>query len=162
MRVRDGGAVLLLLDTEGMLVTGTARAHRRVLEVAVFERCGLLLDTSEHAAALTDRGIVRALLARAGRFGDDEVDWVLELARDLYPHRAWKALPGCAVEGMPHALAALRAAGHRFALCTGDLEAIARVKLEHAGLTATLDGVPGAFGEDAEDRADLPAIAAAR
>jgi phosphoglycolate phosphatase-like HAD superfamily hydrolase len=153
--------VLLLLDTEGTLVTGTARTHRRVLELAVYELCGRLPRTApDELAGLTDRGVARALLTRAGETGDG-VEWVLELARDLYPHHAGQGLPACRVEGMPYALAALRAAGHRFALCTGDLEAIARVKLERTGLAAALGDVPGAFGDDAEDRAALAARAVA-
>jgi phosphoglycolate phosphatase-like HAD superfamily hydrolase len=48
------------------------------------------------------------------------------------------------------------------ALLTGNLEPIARLKLDRAGLGAFFARGQGAFGSDDEDRAALPAIARGR
>jgi phosphoglycolate phosphatase len=45
---------------------------------------------------------------------------------------------------------------------TGNLEAVARLKLDRAGLGGWFAAGQGAFGSDAEDRAQLPAIARRR
>ena len=65
---------------------------------------------------------------------------------------------------MPEALAALATdpAVHRQALVTGNLEPIARRKLAAAGIGDRFAPGQGGFGSDAEDRAELPAIARAR
>jgi phosphoglycolate phosphatase-like HAD superfamily hydrolase len=56
----------------------------------------------------------------------------------------------------------LRAAGHRLALVTGNLEPIARRKLEVRGLGGFFPAGQGGFGSDARDRADLVRIARER
>jgi phosphoglycolate phosphatase-like HAD superfamily hydrolase len=47
-------------------------------------------------------------------------------------------------------------------LVTGNLQAIARIKLGRAGLVHHFAAGQGGFGSDAEDRTELPAIARAR
>jgi phosphoglycolate phosphatase-like HAD superfamily hydrolase len=47
-------------------------------------------------------------------------------------------------------------------LVTGNYAAIARLKLRRAGIGHWFDAAIGAFGSDAEDRAELPAIARRR
>ncbi len=47
-------------------------------------------------------------------------------------------------------------------LVTGNLEPVARLKLARAGLDRFFAGGQGAFGSDAEDRTELPAIARRR
>src|SRR5208283_449329 len=47
-------------------------------------------------------------------------------------------------------------------LVTGNLEPVARVKLERAGLGELFERGQGGFGSDSEDRTDLPAIARRR
>lgn len=66
----------------------------------------------------------------------------------------------------PHAaevVAALAAHdGVRLSLVTGNLEPVARLKLERAGLAPFFATGEGGFGSDAEDRSELPAIARRR
>ena len=65
--------------------------------------------------------------------------------------------------GIPELLAQLsRRADRTFGLVTGNYEAIARLKLRRAGIGRWFDAAIGAFGSDAEDRAELPAIARRR
>ena len=59
-------------------------------------------------------------------------------------------------------LARLTDAGHDLALVTGNLEPIARLKLERAGIGRYFERGQGGFGSDAEDRGELPAVARAR
>ena len=47
-------------------------------------------------------------------------------------------------------------------MLTGNLEPIARLKLERAGLGRFFEHGQGGFGSDHEDRTELPAIARAR
>ncbi len=65
--------------------------------------------------------------------------------------------------GIPELLAQLsRREDQTFGLVTGNYEAIARLKLRRAGIGHWFDGGIGAFGSDAEDRTELPAIARRR
>jgi phosphoglycolate phosphatase-like HAD superfamily hydrolase len=50
----------------------------------------------------------------------------------------------------------------KLSLVTGNLEAVARLKLARAGLGDYFPTGQGAFGSDAEDRTELPAIARRR
>jgi phosphoglycolate phosphatase len=52
--------------------------------------------------------------------------------------------------------------GVRLSLVTGNLEAVARLKLERAGLGGFFAAGQGGFGSDAEDRTELPPIARRR
>ena len=54
------------------------------------------------------------------------------------------------------ALEALRADGHELSLVTGNLEPIARLKLDRAGLGDWFPAGQGGFGSDHEDRGALP------
>ncbi len=47
-------------------------------------------------------------------------------------------------------------------LVTGNLEGVARVKLDRAGLGSFFPARQGAFGSDSDDRSDLPPIARQR
>ena len=59
-------------------------------------------------------------------------------------------------------LRSLEDAGHRLALLTGNLEPIARHKMELAGLARFFPPGQGGFGSDAEVRAELVTIARQR
>ena len=52
--------------------------------------------------------------------------------------------------------------GVRLSLVTGNLEAVARMKLDRAGLARYFPAGQGGFGSDSEDRSELPAIARRR
>jgi phosphoglycolate phosphatase-like HAD superfamily hydrolase len=115
----------------------------------------------------TDRQILRDVLARAG-LGAPAPD---ALAR-------WERLACAAYERLEQpqddapdahehsataaALERLGAAGHRLALVTGNLEPIARRKLELRGLAHHFPAGQGGFGSDADLRPELVRIARAR
>ena len=64
---------------------------------------------------------------------------------------------------MDEVLEELRARdGVRLSLVTGNLEPVARLKLDRAGLGHHFERGQGGFGSDEEDRSLLPAIARAR
>jgi phosphoglycolate phosphatase-like HAD superfamily hydrolase len=79
-------------------------------------------------------------------------------ARTCPPDLSATVLPG-----IPELLEALAGRdGVRLALLSGNYEAVARVKLRSAGIGRWFAGRQGAFGSDAEDRAELPEIARRR
>ena len=67
-------------------------------------------------------------------------------------------------DGIADLLAELAELPERFrlSLLTGNFEPVARLKLERAGIGSYFPAGQGAFGSDAEDRNELPAIARAR
>jgi phosphoglycolate phosphatase len=69
----------------------------------------------------------------------------------------WRAAPGA--EGV---LAQLADAGHQLALLTGNPEPMARARMERLGLARFFPSGQGAFGCDAEERAELIELARAR
>ena len=114
----------------------------------------------------TDRRIAREMLRRAGvadaaidaGMGDWEASAATLFERMAEAQAAgWSVRPGLAV-----GLDALRAGGAALAPLTGNLRAVARRKLELMGVDDRFDLARGAYGDDAEDRNELPAIARAR
>jgi phosphoglycolate phosphatase-like HAD superfamily hydrolase len=79
-------------------------------------------------------------------------------ARRCPPDLRDRLAPG--VEGVLADLAAHD--GVRLSLVTGNLESVARLKLERAGLGGFFARGQGGFGSDAEDRTELPPIARRR
>jgi phosphoglycolate phosphatase-like HAD superfamily hydrolase len=148
-----------LFDIDGTLVSAGG-AGRRAFERAVAECCGpadgalsgLRLD------GLTDRLIVRRSLELLGRPFDDAFCDAL-LARYVEHLRTEIHGPGFAVlPGVVAALDGLRARGALLALCTGNVEAGARLKLGRGGLDAYFDwGASAVFGfaHDGEEREKL-------
>jgi phosphoglycolate phosphatase-like HAD superfamily hydrolase len=119
------------------------------------------------AAGRTDAAIARDLLRHAG-IADEAIDAraqvVAEEAALAYEELCPADLSARVAPGVPAALEALAAApgDYRFSLVTGNLEPIARRKLAAAGIGHHFAPGQGAFGSDAEDRAQLPAIARER
>ena len=113
----------------------------------------------DHAGQTAMR-ITREVLRAAG-LGDDEIDphlarWCSEVSRRYLELLAdadtshWAAAEGAAD--------ALRQIEHR-ALLTGNPEPVARARMERIGLAELFPPGQGAFGCEAESRADLIAIA---
>jgi phosphoglycolate phosphatase-like HAD superfamily hydrolase len=125
------------------------------------------LEGSVEAAGRTDGAIVRDLLALAG-VGDEAADarWaeVQEAAVAAYEHLCPPDLSEKVAPGIPELLEALagRPAEFRLSLVTGNLEAVARLKLERAGIGRHFAPGQGGFGSDDEAREALPPIARAR
>jgi phosphoglycolate phosphatase len=154
---------VVLFDIDGTLVT-TGGVGRRAFERA-FERAH---GRSDAVALLrfdggTDRGITRLALDAIGVAATAaNIDAVLsayldELRADLRlsTPETYRVLPG-----VPEALGAARERGLALGLGTGNLEAGARLKLEHVGLYQHFGF--GGFGSDHELRLELIRIGAER
>jgi phosphoglycolate phosphatase len=161
--------LLLLFDIDGTLLTGATKEHRAALHEALLAVHGIEADISRRPitpAGRTDREITRAILLDAGvdaKRIDDGADAVQEEACRAYARLCPEDLSHAVLTGIPELLATLsQTGGNELALLTGNYEAIARLKLARAGIGGWFAAGQGAFGSDAEDRAELPAIARRR
>ncbi|MBO0785875.1 MAG: haloacid dehalogenase-like hydrolase [Actinobacteria bacterium] len=153
----DSG-VLVLWDVDYTLIN-SAGLGEHLYRVVFQELFGRELPGMAPVAGRTDRAIVADTLARAG-ISDPAAH--LEQFLALMTARA-PELPGPVRErvrvmpGVPAALAALRSASGRVvqSVLTGNVPALARVKLGAAGLIGYLDLDAGAFGDHHEVRAEL-------
>jgi phosphoglycolate phosphatase len=162
--------MLILFDIDGTLLLDDAYAHGAAMEEALAATFRLSVP---HGAVMeidpygmTDPAIARAVLGHLGvavEPGDPRLDdWAADAGERFAgaaPHvlREWTVRPGCA-EGLD----GLRAAGHRLALVTGNLRAIAWAKLEAIGIADRFDADGGAYGSDDEPRPALVALARRR
>jgi phosphoglycolate phosphatase len=161
--------LLLLFDIDGTLLQGGAVAHWRALREAAAQVHGLeeLDDGTVEVAGRTDEAIVRDRLVAAGIDGPQaDARWpevkeaaVAAYARLCPPDMSDRVAPGIA-ELLP-ALAA-RPREFRLSLVTGNLEPVARLKLERAAIGHWFEPGQGGFGSDHRSRAELPAIARRR
>jgi phosphoglycolate phosphatase-like HAD superfamily hydrolase len=148
-----------LFDIDGTLVSAGG-AGRRAFERAVAERCGAVegLLSGLRLDGLTDRLIVRKALELLGLPFDEAYCDAL-LARYVEHLRTEIDGPGYAIlPGVVETLEALRARGALIGLCTGNVEAGARLKLGRGGLDAYFDwGASAVFGfaHDGEEREKL-------
>jgi phosphoglycolate phosphatase len=165
--------MLLLFDIDGTLVRNSAGAHAKALRMALHEVHGLGSADGDasglpdvRAAGRTDMEIARemALLCDvpAKRFDERRRDLMSVCLRE-YVRLAPQDLSDRVVEGMGALLAELRQQpGVTLSLVTGNLEGIARIKLDRAGLGCFFASGQGAFGSDSDDRTDLPELARRR
>ncbi|WP_324192963.1 HAD family hydrolase [Nocardia transvalensis] len=159
-------AGLVIWDVDGTLIPADLRWLRR----AVARTYGLqeedVLFPSKRVHGYTDESIVvdtaiaSGLSAEAAEDGVQRFHIVLadvmregeqELARDQ------PAYPGAA-----ESLEALQSRGYIQTVLTGNLRPAAQMKLEVAGLAQWVDWNIGAYGSDARDRFDLPAVVGQR
>jgi phosphoglycolate phosphatase len=162
--------MLLLFDIDGTLLAGATEAHRKALHAALREVHGV--EVSEPAlprmamAGRTDGEIARMLLLLAGVSSkqiDDGADAVREVCCREYASRCPNDLAHRVIPGVRELLLSLFSDdGVRLALLTGNFEPVARIKLKRAGIGMYFHTGQGAFGSDAEDRTELPAIARRR
>jgi phosphoglycolate phosphatase len=160
-----GPETLLLFDIDGTLLGGMPPTHRQAIcEAAcqVFD-FPLSIDQITLTAGRTDISIVYRVLEQAGLprsqitpalprfFTVMETAYERLHLSDLRPY----LLPGVA-----ETLAWLEQRGAALGLVTGNLTGIAWSKLSAAGIRGYFQC--GAFGEEAEARDALPALAAAR
>jgi phosphoglycolate phosphatase len=160
--------VLLLFDIDGTLLLKASRDHALSLHAALRRVHHLQeIPTGQiDAAGRTDDAIARTLLTLAGvsaeqidaRAGD-----VAAMACAEYQHRCPEDLSDHVAPGVVDVLDQLAARDDvTLSLLTGNLECVARLKLQRAGLKRYFPQGQGAFGSDSEDRSDLPAIARRR
>ena len=150
-----------LFDIDGTLVTGNGAGHRALSRV--FDRRYARPDALDRIVfhGATDRAIMReALLALGVAHDHAHVDAVLAEYVEVLPEfvgaDAYRAHRG--VVALLEVLDGR--AGVALGLGTGNIEAGARVKLTPPDLNRFFPF--GGFGSDAEDRAELLAIGAAR
>src|SRR4051794_19393048 len=162
--------MLLLFDIDGTLVRGRPLAHQRALARAAIEVFGLPPDTgADDIRAVepwgkTDRWILADLLVAKGRDdppSDDELARWQRAACAAYDELEDGA-PDDSDRAAAAALVPLRRHGHALSLVTGNLEPIARRKLEARGLGRFFPAGQGGFGSDGRDRAELVRIARER
>jgi phosphoglycolate phosphatase len=165
--------VLLLFDIDGTLVRGRPLTHQAALTEAATEVFGLRFEPGTDPVAevepwgKTDRQILHEVLARAdiAAPGVDAVARWEELACEAYARLEVEREHGAETAQLAATAATLgrlRDAGHALALVTGNLEPIARRKLEMRGLGGYFPSGQGGFGSDSELRAELVAIARRR
>jgi phosphoglycolate phosphatase-like HAD superfamily hydrolase len=165
--------MLLLFDIDGTLVRNSAGAHAQALRIALHQVHGLGSPDGDAAdlpavrsAGRTDMEIAReiALLCDlpARRF-DRRRKELMQVCLSQYARLAPDDLGDRVVAGMKGLLEELHGQPQTtLSLVTGNLEGIARVKLERAGLGSFFAQGQGAFGSDSDDRTDLPEIARCR
>ncbi len=169
MGAPGNGALLLLFDIDGTLLSGAAAEHRDALYDALLEVHGVdgrSVDSSITPAGRTDGEIARALLLAAGisarrideRAGDVRAACCAAYARLCPPDLSGRLVPGVAqlldwLTGQP---------GVRLSLVTGNFEPVARLKLKRAGIGHHFASGQGGFGSDSEDRVALPPLARRR
>lgn len=166
-------AVLLLFDIDGTLLRDAAEAHARALHRALHIVHGLGPASGDRAgwprvraAGRTDMEIARAIALTCGlsaeRFQEGREELMLVCLRE-YVELVPDDLSDRVIDGMDTLLEELAGTPEVIlSLVTGNLEGVARVKLDRAGIGSFFAARQGAFGSDSEDRTDLPAIARRR
>jgi phosphoglycolate phosphatase len=150
-------------------MVGGAVAHAQALREAAARVHGLpSLDGHEvEVAGRTDASIMRDLVMAAGVDAEtNDARWpeVRDAAVAAYEQLCPADLSDRLAPGVEELLAALAARPDEFrlALLTGNLEPIARLKLDRAGIGHYFEPGQGGFGSDHHNRAQLPGIARAR
>ena len=163
--------MLLLFDIDGTLIRASPKAHQRAMLAAVQEVYGVTFGPDEDPIGevvpngKTDRQIVREMLEPRGVPGDDVTAGFAEFERIACEHHSAsrdEVLVGDERERTAAVLQSLTDAGHTLVLLTGNLEPIARHKMDLAGLGDFFARGQGGFGSDAEVRAELVTIARER
>jgi phosphoglycolate phosphatase-like HAD superfamily hydrolase len=160
--------ILLLFDIDGTLLLRASDAHRDAIHEALRTVYGLADPGAApvHAAGRTDADIARQILAHGG-IGAERIDALAGDLRDAacaaYARLCPADLSAHVAPGMVALLAELQARDDvRLSLVTGNHEAIARLKLERAGIGHFFAAGQGGFGSDHEERARLPELARRR
>lgn len=160
-----GPDTLLLFDIDGTLLGGMPPTHRQAICEAMLHHFGVAITPEEitHTAGRTDTAIVYRVLEQRG-ISRDTITPLLPALFDAMA-AAYKQLRPADLRPylLPAVAETLRWLEQRQAalgLVTGNLTAIAWSKLSAAGIAQYFQC--GAFGEEAEARDTLPALAAAR
>ena len=162
--------LLVLFDIDGTLLLDDAYAHGRAMVRSMREVWGV--ELSDDIVELvepwgkTDLQIARAALATAGiddtGFRERRGAWIRAAGRAFEDEVQAGADQWRMRDGLAHALARLAESGMRLSLVTGNLRPIAEAKVRQMGLFLRFDLAIGAYGDDAEDRADLVPLARER
>ena len=163
--------MLLLFDIDGTLIRASPRAHQRAMLDAVEAVYPVSFAPDEDPIGQvvpngkTDRQIVREMLEPRG-VAPDAVDAGFpdfeRVACRRHSASRDQVLTPADRERTAALLGRLADAGHVLALLTGNLEPIARHKMDLAGLGGFFAPGLGGFGSDAEARPELVPIARQR
>ena len=158
--------MLVLFDIDGTLLLRASREHAAAVRDALAAVYGVSVAASVPAAGRTDTAIARDLATLSGvsteRF-ERGLEEFKQACTALFATRCPPTLDDRLAPGMRELLDQLAARGDvRCSLVTGNYEAVARLKLERAGIGHHFAPGQGGFGSDAESRDELPAIARAR
>ena len=158
---------LLLFDLDGTLLYANG-AGRKAVNAALLKVLGRAFDSSSvEFSGKTDPQCLRDSLIAAG-LSEEEAAPLVGEAVQHYVDALPEAMPAEMVDALPGAHAIVEALAKRaeqrgdvaLGLLTGNTETTAYLKLSRIGLDTAFD--LGAFGSDAADRNELPAIAARR
>ncbi len=152
---------LVLFDVDGTLLDPRGLGSRAMLAALqqVFGRP--FSRNSVRFAGRTDRAIVHDLILANGGSQTD-IEWGMAAVFRALPRHVRaeaKQSPPIPCPGVPVLLDALREAeGIALGLVTGNMQGVAAIKLESAGIDPSLFAV-GAYGDQSADRNALPPIA---
>jgi phosphoglycolate phosphatase-like HAD superfamily hydrolase len=157
--------MLFLFDIDGTLLRRMPPAHRQAICDGLAAVYDLRTDPDDlgQTAGMTDSAIALRRLRAAGvpqeRIASHLPDF-FAAAADAYGRHVPADLRPYHTPHAAEALARLQAAGAALGLVTGNIGRIAWIKLRAAGLADFFRF--GAFGDESEERDDLPPLARAR
>jgi phosphoglycolate phosphatase len=145
-----------LFDIDGTLLLSPDRTHRYALHRAILEVYGVetTIDGIPYHGK-TDPGILRAALERMNvpaEVIDAKMATAFEVVRRDATEKADRFRPNV-LPGIRDVLALLKDAGKLLGICSGNLEAVAWLKLKAAGLADYFEF--GCFADECELRVDV-------
>lgn len=160
-----GPETLLLFDIDGTLLGGMPPTHRQAICEAALRLFGLTIRPEQitDTAGRTDTSIVYRVLEQAGIWREAVTPLLpsfFEAMAGAYARLRPDDLSAYLLPAVAETLGWLEQHGAALGLVTGNLTAIAWSKLGTAGIARYFQC--GAFGEEAEARDELPALAASR
>jgi phosphoglycolate phosphatase len=163
--VMFGPQTLLLFDIDGTLLGGMPPTHRQAICEAAQQVFDLRLEVEQITltAGRTDTSIVYGVLEQAGLTRDQITPLLprfFEAMTTTYERLRLPDLSPYLLPAVPQTLAWLAQREAALGVVTGNLTSIAWSKLRAAGIAHSFQC--GAFGEEAEARDALPALAAER
>jgi phosphoglycolate phosphatase-like HAD superfamily hydrolase len=159
---------ILLWDIDGTLIrsvrTGAYKDYTIPVLEEIFGTSGQLSTMS--VSGMTDLQIIAEALRDEGYSHDDIRERIHEVSRRITEEARRVTGNGVpffhVIPGVRETLEVLdRHPRYRSALLTGNIEAMAYLKMELVGLEKFFE-LPGAFGHESHDRKDLPELAANR
>ena len=160
--------MLCLFDIDGTLLIKASDDHRDAIHAAIRRVYGIREPEAAHveAAGRTDPAIARQIVLQLGgsieRF-EERLPDLKRVAAEEYARRCRSDLSAHVADGVTDLLEELAARDDVvLSLVTGNLEPIARLKLQRAGIGHFFARGHGGFGSDHEDRTELPGIARSR
>ena len=162
--------MLVLFDIDGTLLLSSDPLYGEALAETVRELYGVevtprSLSRVDHPGETAMSGL--RLLLRAEGLRDEEISPALGSWCELHAQRYVELLARASTdhwEAAPRAEETLSKLerDHRLALLTGNAEQVARARMERLGLSLHFPAGQGAFGCEAEERAELIGIARER